>query len=204
MKKGNLFVISGPSGTGKGTICKGVLAAMDGIELSISMTTRTPRVGEVNGRDYFFVTDEKFKEIRESNGFLENARVYDHCYGTPKQNVIDKLNQGLDVILEIDTQGALMVKDSYEESILVFILPPSLKELKKRIVERNTDSAETIEKRMKEAAREISLSSRYDYAVVNDDLPLAIDAVKSIIKAERSKVSTNMMYHIRKYEEEAI
>lgn len=203
MRTGKLFVISGPSGTGKGTICNGVLADMEGMELSISMTTRSPRPGEKEGKDYFFVTEEKFQEIKAKKGFLESAGVYEHSYGTPKKMVMEKLDSGKDVILEIDTQGALMVKESHPEGILIFILPPSLKVLKERITKRGTDSEEVISKRMKEAVKEISVADRYDYIVVNDELSVAVDTVKSIIKAERNKVDNNtIMKYIKKYEEE--
>ena len=203
MKKGKLFVISGPSGTGKGTICSGILKKIDDVELSVSMTTREPRQGEIDKKNYYFVTEEKFEEIRLSDGFLESADVYGHHYGTPKENVLKQLERGINVILEIDTQGALNVKKSYPEAVLIFILPPSLQELKRRIKKRATDSDEAISKRMKEALKEISCIDKYNYFVVNDDLTFAIERVESIIDSEKSRVDNQITEYIKKYEEES-
>ena len=200
-QRGKLYVISGPSGTGKGTICKAI-AGKDNIELSTSMTTRAPRTGEVDGRDYFFVTKEQFLENIERGNLLEYATVYDNMYGTPKDAVISRLERGRNVILEIDIQGGLQVKKLMPETILVFILPPSLAVLRERLIGRNTDAPEVIEKRLAETLNEIKLLGEYDYYVVNDDLEEAVNAVKGIIEAEARRVPDKVKPIIGKYERE--
>ncbi len=202
MRKGRLLVISGPSGVGKGSICKKVIEKEENVEYSISMTTRSPRAGEVDGENYFFVTAEKFKSEIAKDGFLEHARVYKHYYGTPKANVMEKLAAGIDVILEIDTQGAMHIKESFPEGVFIFILPPSMTELRSRIIGRGTDSESVIELRLGEALKEISYIDKYDYCVVNDDLDEAADNVISIINAEHSRVTQNIYDVIDKYKEE--
>ncbi|MDD6155283.1 MAG: guanylate kinase [Eubacteriales bacterium] len=184
--KGRLFVISGPSGAGKGTICGKVMERLgDTASLSVSATTRQPREGEVDGVNYYFLSKEEFEGRINNNGFLEYAEVYDHYYGTSRENVMDKLESGKDVFLEIDIQGAMQVKDSFPEAVFIFILPPSMEVLKARITGRNTDSEEVIDLRMSKAADEISYVEHYDYAVVNDDLETAIGDVMAIIRSEK-------------------
>ena len=188
-RKGLLIVISGPSGTGKGTICKELLSRnIPDLELSISVTTRKPRAGELEGLNYFFKDKAKFIEMIENNEFIEYARVYDNYYGTPKQYVFDRLNEGKDVILEIDTQGAVNVKNIFDEGILIFIVPPSFEELKNRILNRGTETEEDIKKRLKCANEELKLSSYYDYLIVNDNIKKAADKVESILQAEKCKI----------------
>lgn len=188
-RKGLLIVISGPSGTGKGTICKELLSRnIPDLELSISVTTRKPRTGELDGLNYFFKDKAKFIEMIENNEFIEYARVYDNYYGTPKQYVFDRLNEGKDVILEIDTQGAVHVKNIFDEGILIFIVPPSFAELKNRILNRGTETEEDIKKRLKCANEELKLSSYYDYLIVNDNIIKAADKVESILQAEKCKI----------------
>ncbi|AEF17430.1 MULTISPECIES: guanylate kinase [Thermoanaerobacterium] len=189
--KGLLIVISGPSGAGKGTVCKALLKKDENLKLSISMTTRKPRNGEVDGENYFFTTVEKFKTLIESNMLLEWAKVYDNYYGTPKEFVQKNIDEGHDVILEIDIQGALKVKDKYPEGVFVFILPPSMEELKNRIKKRGTETEEEILKRFKSAYEEINFVSRYNYVVINDDVDLAVDKILAIIKAEKCRVDRN-------------
>ncbi len=188
-RKGLLIVISGPSGTGKGTICKELLSRnIPDLELSISVTTRKPRVGELEGLNYFFKDKADFIKMIENNEFIEYARVYDNYYGTPKQYVFDRLNEGKDVILEIDTQGAVNVKNKLDQGILIFIVPPSFEELKNRILNRGTETQEDIKKRLRCANEEIKLSSYYDYLIVNDSIRSAADKIENILQAEKCRI----------------
>lgn len=197
--RGNLFVVSGPSGTGKGTICA-ELVKEDRIDLSVSMTTRAPRDGEIDGKHYYFAEKSEFLENIEKNNFLEYANVFDNMYGTPKDAVMKRLDRGHDVILEIDVQGGLQVKKSMPEAILVFILPPSNEVLRQRLEGRGTDSPEVIEKRLAGAINEIKLLGQYDYYVVNDDLETAIGEVRGIIHAERQRVPDKVAPIVSRYE----
>lgn len=201
LQSGKLFVISGPSGTGKGTICKRLIDETD-VQLSISMTTREPRTGEVDGVSYYFTTKEDFLHKVDNGGLLEYAEVYGNYYGTPKAKVVEKLAEGTDVVLEIDIQGALNVKKVYPDAILIFILPPSLAELRKRITDRGTDSEEVINLRMSKTLGELEFACKYDYRVINDDLDEAVKRVESIMTAEHSKVNENINALIDKYKEE--
>lgn len=201
VQRGKLFVISGPSGVGKGTIVRELVKDGDA-ELSISMTTRQPREGEINGKDYFFISAEAFRENIEKENFLEYATVYDNMYGTPRGAVMSWLEKGRDVLLEIDIQGGLQVKKSMPEAVMVFILPPSLKELRDRITRRDSDTEEVIDKRMSQALNEIKLIGEYDYYVVNDELQKAVSEVDGILIAERRKVPERVASIIRPYEDE--
>ena len=202
--RGKLFVISGPSGAGKGTICNALMADADPEELalSVSVTTREPRKGEENGVHYYFITEEEFADLQKNDGLLEFAEVYGHHYGTPKQKVIDKLNAGVDVILEIEMQGGLKVRKSYPDGVFIFILPPSMAELRKRITGRGTETEEVIDLRMSRALSEIAYIDKYDYAVVNGKLDEAVDRVRAIIKAEHSKVTEDVYKLIEQYKED--
>lgn len=180
-----LVVLSGPSGVGKGTIAK-VIAKEPNFALSISCTTRMPRNGEVDGREYFFITREEFEKKRDEGGFLEYSEHFGNDYGTPRDFVMDKLGKK-DVLLEIDVNGGLNVKKAYKDAVLVMILPPSLEELKHRLKMRNTETDEQIEQRMQRIAYEIGKKDLYDYVVVNDNLDNAIDRVRQIIKNEKNK-----------------
>jgi len=186
--RGVLIVISGPSGAGKGTICKEILEKNNNIYLSVSATTRKPRQGEVDGVNYYFLTEEDFKNKVDSNGFIEYAKVHGNYYGTPKVNVEKMLDEGKDVILEIDIQGALKVKENFTEGVFIFILPPSMDELKRRIIKRGSETEESLMTRFKNAYQEINYVSKYNYAVVNDTLEIAVSKVESIIAAEKCRV----------------
>ena len=186
--RGVLLVLSGPSGTGKGTVCKVVRDSMgDRLAYSISATTRKPRVGEEHGREYFFFSKEEFEALRDQNGFLEWAQVYDNYYGTPRAFVEEVLASGRDCILEIDPQGALQVRKATDEAVLVFIAPPSLEELRARLTGRGTEAPEEVEKRLSCAEAELAYSNQYDYLIVNDEVEKAAEKMKAILMAERCR-----------------
>ena len=188
--RGVLLVLSGPSGTGKGTVCKVVRDSLgDNLAYSISATTRKPRTGEEHGREYFFFSKEEFEELREQNGFLEWAQVYDNYYGTPRAFVEEVLASGRDCILEIDPQGALQVRKATDEAVLVFIAPPSLEELRSRLTGRGTEAPEEVEKRLSCAEAELGYSNQYDYLIVNDEVEKAADKMKAILMAERCRIN---------------
>ena len=201
MEQGKLFVLSGPSGAGKGTICKEIVKR-EGIGLSVSMTTRAPRGVEEHGRSYYFVSEEEFQRTIDEGGFLEYANIYGNSYGTPKKPVMDYLASGRDMILEIEMQGAFQVKTVYPDGILIFVLPPSLEELKNRLIARGTEDEREIQKRLQATLNEIALIQEYDYYVINGDLEEAVDRVRAIIVAEHSKVDKNIGRLTRAYEEE--
>ena len=198
---GKLFIISGPSGAGKGTICQRIIQEMK-VELSVSMTTRKPRTGEVDGINYYFTTKEAFQQEIQAGGFLEYAEVYGNFYGTPRDKVIERLESGTDVVLEIDIQGALSVKNAYPNGIFIFILPPSMSELRKRITGRGTETEEAINLRLSQTLKEVSYIDKYDYCVVNGELEETVARVKAIITAEHSRVSKSIYKLIEQYKEE--
>lgn len=188
MKKlGVLSVISGFSGVGKGTIVKKLVAEED-YALSISATSRAPREGEVHGREYFFLTRDEFHSMIESDGLIEWAEYVGNFYGTPREYVEERLAEGKDVILEIEPQGALKIKEKYPEAVLIFIVPPNAKELEKRLIGRGTEEAGTIKKRLKRAAEETEYIDNYEYIVVNDNLDDAVRDIHHIIQAASHKI----------------
>ena len=187
-RRGLCFILSSPSGAGKTTISRKMLEMDKGLTMSISYTTREPRPGEVDGKDYFFVGKDKFREMVNNNEFLEHAEVFGKFYGTPKDFVEEKLSKGIDVIFDIDWQGTQQVSKKIKGDIVsVFILPPSMEELEDRLKSRAQDSEEVVKKRMKKASREISHWDEYDYVVVNNDLDKAMEDVNKILTAERMK-----------------
>ena len=180
MKKGKLFVISGPSGVGKDTIVKEYLKNNKGM-LSVSATTRKPREGEIDGKDYYFLTKEEFEEWIENDNFLEYA-TYNNCYyGTPKSKIMENLDKGVDVFLVIEVQGGLIVKETIPESILIFLLPPSMQILEERLKNRNLDSEEMIKNRLEIAKKEIEVSKKYDYVITNIKIDSTVEELKMII-----------------------
>ena len=189
MTAARLFIISGPSAVGKGTIVKRILKSDGKVHLSVSATTQNPREGEEEGVSYYFMSDEQFVKAVGEGGFLEHASVHGHYYGTPKAPVMSQLKAGRDVILEIDVQGAMQVKESYPDGVFIFILPPSVDALRSRIMHRGTESEEDIQVRLGAAQREMEYLEHYDYYVVNDDLEKAVDSVKKIMAAEHWKVT---------------
>ena len=201
-KKGLLLGVSGPSGAGKGTICKAFLEKNKNVKLSISATTRSPREGEVEGVNYFFVTKEKFKGMIDNGELLEHAQIYDNFYGTPKAAILENLEQGYDVLLEIEMQGAKQIKEVYPEGVFIFILPPSLDELKSRIVGRGTETEEQINKRFGSAFEEICQIENYDYFIVNKDIDQSAKELSDMISAEKNKVHRYKNHIIEKFKEE--
>jgi len=187
MDNGLLVVISGPSGAGKGTICRRLREVMRDLKVSVSATTRKPREGEKEGESYFFIEEEEFVNRINNDEFLEYARVYGNYYGTPKEEVFKQLQNGNDIILEIDIQGALQVKKNCPRGVFIFILPPSLKELQNRIEGRGTDSKDAIIKRMQCAYDELNYAFEYDYVVLNDQVDEAVEKIQCIINAEKNR-----------------
>ena len=185
MNQGKLYVISAPSGAGKTSLVKRLLNDVDLLSVSVSHTTRAMRVGERQGIDYFFINFNDFKEMQAQQAFLEDAQVFDHCYGTAKQSVINNLYQGTDVILEIDWQGAQQIRTMMPNCQSIFILPPSIEVLQQRLENRGQDSEKIIARRMQDAVIEISHYQEFDYLVVNDDFEQALLELKSIILSHR-------------------
>lgn len=190
-KKGFLLVISGPSGVGKGTVCEALMNEYKDLEYSISVTTRPKRPTEENGVNYYFYSPEQFEALIQVGGLLEYANVHGNMYGTPKQFVLDQIEAGETVILEIDVQGALQVKKNHPDAVFVFLIPPDMDELRRRIVTRGTETQEVIELRMKNARKEIEYINKYDYIVINTEVNQAVDQINTIIEAEKMRVINN-------------
>ena len=187
MAKGLLFVLSGPSGVGKNTVLDELFKDFDEVSYSVSATTRERREGEVEGENYFFISEEKFKEIEAADGFIESAVVHGHYYGTPKKFVDKKLDDGEDIILEIDTQGAKQVREKYPEAVYIFLLPPSLEELENRLDKRGSENNKSKNIRLKNARQELKEVHNYDYEVINDSLNDAVREIKKIIIKEQKR-----------------
>lgn len=185
---GLLIVVSGPSGAGKDTICRNLVEKTDNTWISVSMTSRSPRNGEVEGKDYYFVTKEEFEEKIKEGKFLEYAMYNNNYYGTPKDKIEDYLNSGIDVILVIDIQGAVNIKKLIPSALFIFIMPPDMKTLKRRLIDRKTETKEKVVERFKTAYNEINHVQKYNYVVVNDEIDKAVSKVQAIIKAEKCRV----------------
>jgi guanylate kinase len=185
--QGTLFVVSAPSGAGKTSLCKGLLDEFPGLRLSVSYTTRPKRMGETDGVDYFFVNSEKFQKMVSRGAFAEWAVVHGNSYGTAKETLDSARERGEDILLDIDCQGAAQLKNNYQEGVFIFILPPSLEELKTRLLGRNTDSPEVITTRIENAKREIAEASWYDFIIINDDFETALEELKAIRISESCK-----------------
>ncbi|QTL98143.1 guanylate kinase [Iocasia frigidifontis] len=188
MRQGHLFVVSGPSGAGKGTVLKRLINEYDNLEYSISATTRHSRKGEVDGKDYFFLTENDFFKLVDDDRFIEWAKVHNNYYGTPKDYVLEMIEKGKDIILEIDIQGAKQVCESYPEAIFVFLAPPSLEELARRLDQRGSENRHTKEVRLNNAREEMKERENYDYEIINDKIDQAVLKLKSIIIAENCKI----------------
>lgn len=182
-KRGKLLVLSGPSGCGKGTVLRSLMAGREDMAFSVSATTRAPRPGEVDGREYYFVSRERFEEMVEQGELLEHAEFVGNCYGTPKAPVLQQLEAGRHVLLDIEVQGAAQVKRAMPEAVLVFLIPPSLEELERRLRGRGTETEEKIQQRLKTAEYEMTLAGEYDYTVVNDEVARAAAELAEILKA---------------------
>lgn len=186
-RRGILYIVSAPSGAGKTTLCKQIVASVPGIWHSVSFTTRKPRPGEEDGRDYFFVDETVFQDMVGRSEFLEYAHVYSHWYGTPRKPLMDRMDEGVDVLLEIDVQGALQIKKRFEDAVYIFILPSSLEILRTRLQNRGSDSQEEIAHRLQKVNEEVWCFREYDYVVRNDDLTRSLHDLQSVFLAERLK-----------------
>ena len=188
MDGGFLLVLSGPSGSGKGTVSESLMKNNDDIIFSTSVTTRTPRPGEVNGENYFFASREEFEKMVENDELLEHAFVHTNYYGTPKKFVFDEIEKGEIVLLEIDVQGALQIKEKYKEAVFIFLIPPTMDELRSRLVKRDTETEDEIETRYRNAFKELDFVGEYDYFVINDVIDNAVKDLETIIAAEKLRV----------------
>ncbi|MBE5993046.1 MAG: guanylate kinase [Paenibacillaceae bacterium] len=191
---GMLVVVSGFSGAGKGTLMKELLNRYENYALSISATTRTPRTGEVDGKEYFFVTEEHFNDMIEKEELIEYAQYVNHSYGTPKEYVLNQMKMGKDVILEIEIQGALKVKERFPEAILLFVMPPNAQELKRRLIGRGTESMEVINARLRRASEEAQGMEAYDYILINDEIDTCVEEMHLMIQVQHKRASNNMAF----------
>jgi len=190
--KGLLVVVSGPSGAGKGTVIKALLEKRNNLYLSVSATTREKREGEIDGVNYHYMTEEEFLKTKEEGGFIESACFCGNYYGTLKKTVLEKLEEGIDVILEIEVQGAMKIRSLYPEGVFIFVSPPSMEELRQRLENRKTESRDKIEERLKTAVWEIGIASKYNYIVINDNIDDAGLRIDAIMTAEKLRVERNI------------
>lgn len=188
MSKGFLLVLSGPSGSGKGTVSQELLKNNKDIVFSTSVTTRTPRPGEVDGENYFFVDIDKFEDMAKNNELLEYAFVHTNYYGTPKEFVFNEIDKGEIVLVEIDVQGALQIKKNYKDAIFIFLIPPTIDELKERLTNRGTETEEEIKVRFENGFKELDFVGEYDYFIINDKVEQAVSNIETIIAAEKLRV----------------
>jgi guanylate kinase len=184
-RRGILFVVSAPSGAGKTTLCQQIVSAVPGLKHSVSYTTRRPRPGEQHGREYFFVDEPVFREMAARGEFAEWATVYGNLYGTPKRLLTDMMAAGTDILLDVDTQGAMQIKERFQDAIYIYILPPSLHALRSRLLQRAGDSPDEIERRLKKAREEVWSYRHYDYVIRNEDVKQALKELESVIVTER-------------------
>ena len=191
---GLLLVISGPSGVGKGTLCRRLVEDVKDLDYSVSVTTRLPRQGEVNGKDYIFVDKDEFLAKIAAGEFVEWAEVYGNYYGTPWKELEKALENGRDIILEIDTQGAMQVKEHYPDGVYIFLLPPCEEELRARIEKRGTESPEAVKKRLANLENELKVIEEYDYAIINDSITEAMDKLKAIYTAEKCRTRRTLLH----------
>ena len=193
-RRGILYIVSAPSGAGKTTLCKQIVASVSDLWHSVSFTTRKPRPGEEHGREYFFIEEKVFHDMVAGNEFLEYAHVYSHWYGTPRKPLMEKMEQGIDVLLEIDVQGALQIKKKFGDAVYIFILPPSMDILRARLQGRGSDSQEEIVRRLQKVKEEVWCFREYYYIVRNDDLSQSLRELQSIFVAERLKTKRMDMH----------
>lgn len=188
LRRGALFVVSGPSGAGKSSVGRGSIERLEGIRLSVSVTTRKPRGDERDGVDYRFVSDREFEELASSDGFAESAEVHGYRYGTPRSGIQESREEGVDLLLDIDVQGAAQLRRGYPEAVSIFLLPPSREILLSRLSARGTDSEATMQRRIEAAVSEVAELVKYDYVIVNDSLEPAVEAFVGIVSSERRRV----------------
>lgn len=197
-KKGVLFIVSAPSGAGKTTLCMRIIKTVDNLKMSVSFTTRQPRFGEVNDLDYTFISKQEFQSMIKRKEFVEWAEVHGNLYGTSRKRLNNLLNAGFDVLLDIDTQGAGQIKESCREGVFIFILPPSMKILRERLENRKSNTKEDMEKRLKNALKEIKNYNRYDYVIINSDLKLSVKMLEAVIISERLRSIKIDKNHIKR------
>ena len=190
--RGLLLVVSGPAGAGKGTICGAFMERHPEVHLSVSATTRAPRAMEQEGIHYYFLHKQQFEQMIQDGNLIEWAKFCDNYYGTPRAIVEEKLAAGKDVLLEIEVQGAMQVKEKFPEAVLIFVLPPSMEELRSRIIGRGTETMDVINKRMARAEEELNMAQQYDYFILNDVIEDAVNRLESVVQAEKIKISRNL------------